>query len=159
MSIDVLANKQRPANILLVEDNYGDVILTRRAFEEAKISNQLYVAKTGEEAVSILNGDDPVLKLDCLDLILLDLNLPQMSGQAVLSNIKSSPVLRHIPVIVLSSSKAEQDVFKCYELHANSYVVKPDSLANFCDTVKKLEQFWFMLVALPDSKDVKEWRQ
>lgn len=159
MSTDILINKQRPANILLVEDNYGDVILTRRAFQEAKIVNKLYVASTGEEAVSMLRKEDEWKDFNLPDLILLDLNLPQMHGQEVLEIIKKEQSLKHIPVIILSSSRADNDVVKSYNLHANGYVVKPVSLDNFHDVVKKLEQFWFTLVVMPDYEAVQHYNK
>lgn len=155
MSIDLSSNKQRPAQVLLIEDNSGDVLLTRRAFKNAKISNQVTVAKTGEEALSILLKEGVYANALSPDLILLDLNLPQMSGQEVLDFVKKNEDLRHIPVIILSSSKAEQDVIQSYNLHANGYVVKPISLDKFNEVVQKLEAFWFTLVVLPDPSDFK----
>lgn len=154
MTTSTIENKHRPARILLVEDNQGDVILTRRAFQEAKIANQLQVAMSGEEAVEMLSREGEWKDL-LPDIILLDLNLPQMNGQDVLKFIKESEHLRHIPVVILSSSNAEQDVVRSYNLHANGYVVKPVSLASFHEVVQKLEQFWFTLVVMPDAKDVR----
>lgn len=151
MTIDLISGKHRPAQILLVEDNIGDVMLTKRAFKTAKIANQITVAQTGEEAIALLEKENALLP----DLILLDLNLPQMSGREVLSHIKNSH-FRHIPVIVLSSSKAEQDVLQSYDLHANGYVIKPISIANFTDVIRKIEDFWFSLVVLPDNSDCQK---
>lgn len=156
MTIASTIDKQRPAQVLLVEDNVGDAMLTKRAFKSAKISNQLTVAKNGEEAIAILLKEGAYSTAETPDLILLDLNLPQMSGQDVLNFIKSNEDLRHIPVLVLSSSKAEQDVIKSYNLHANGYVIKPISIDNFTEVVQKIEAFWFSLVVMPDSSDFKK---
>lgn len=154
MSTTTIQNKQRPARVLLVEDNPGDVILTRRAFQDAKIANEIHVAMTGEEAVAILSKEGQWSAAETPDMVLLDLNLPQMNGQEVLKFIKESKNLRHVPVVILSSSNAEQDVVRSYNLHANGYVVKPVSLSNFNEVVQKLEQFWFTLVIMPDQEDI-----
>ena len=139
-----------------MEDNIGDAMLTKRAFKNAKIANELTVAKSGEEAVAILLKEGDYATASTPDLILLDLNLPQMSGKSVLDYIKNSENLKHIPVIVLSSSKAEQDVIQSYNLHANGYVVKPISIDNFADIIQKIEAFWFALVVMPDQSDLKK---
>lgn len=157
MITDYLIEKRRPARVLLVEDNPGDVILTRRAFAEAKIANDMRVASTGEEALSMLRREGANQGDALPDLILLDMNLPQMHGRDVLDAIKSDPKIRHIPVVMLSSSRAGQDVVGSYNLHANGYVVKPISLENFSEAVHKLEQFWFTLVVLPDEEDAQQW--
>lgn len=149
MTTSSTIDKHRPAQVLLVEDNAGDVMLTKRAFSSAKIANEITVAKSGEEALTILLKEDEHEHAATPDLVLLDLNLPQMSGQDVLSFIKSNDNLKHIPVIVLSSSKAEQDVIKSYNLYANGYVVKPISLDSFSEVIQKIETFWFTLVVLP----------
>ncbi len=155
MTTDIIANKQRPAQVLLIEDNHGDVLLTKRAFKESKIANDLTVAMSGDQALSILRKDGEYAAAITPDLILLDLNLPEISGQDVLKAIKTDDALRHIPVVVLSSSKADQDVVRSYNLHANGYVTKPISLESFHEVVQKLEAFWFTLVVLPDAEDVK----
>lgn len=156
MTIASTIDKHRPAQVLLVEDNVGDAMLTRRAFKSAKIGNQLTIAKSGEEALAILLKQGEYAEALMPDLILLDLNLPQMSGQDVLNFIKNEEQLKHIPVIVLSSSKAEQDVIKSYNLHANGYVVKPISVDNFSEVIQKIEAFWFTLVIMPDSSDLEK---
>lgn len=156
MITNTVQNKQRPARILLVEDNQGDVVLTRRAFQEARIANQLFVAMTGEEAIAMLNKEGDYAEFEVPDLILLDLNLPQMSGQGVLKIIKNDIKLKHIPIVILSSSSAEQDVLGSYNLYANGYVVKPVSLENFNAVIKKLEEFWFTLVVMPDSGNLQQ---
>jgi len=156
MTIDLIQNKARPAQILLVEDNPGDVILTQRALRDSKISNNITVAKTGEIALEMLRKQGEYADTPKPDLIWLDLNLPQMSGQDVLKIIKDDPLLKHIPVVILSSSQATQDVVKSYSLHANGYVVKPANLESLGDVIRKLESFWFTLVVLPDASDVAQ---
>lgn len=156
MTADILTNKHRPARVLLVEDNHGDVILTRRAFKEAEIETQLIVAMTGEDALKMLRREGDFVDTELPDIILLDLNLPQMSGKEVLKNIKEDSELRHIPVVILSSSRAEHDVLGSYGHHANGYLMKPKSLSQFGDVIKKLEAFWFTLVVLPDAEDLKK---
>ena len=150
MTADTLAEKHRPARILLVEDNKGDVLLTKRAFKEGRFANEIIVARTGEEALMHLRKEGEYSGSKAPDIILLDLNLPQMSGQDVLKIIKDDPQLKHIPVVILSSSKANQDVVKSYSLHANGYIVKPVSLESFTEVVKKIEQFWFTVVVMPE---------
>ncbi|MFW0778175.1 MAG: response regulator [Rickettsiales bacterium] len=152
MNLNTVSKRHRPAHVLLVEDNLGDVVLTRRAFEEAKIANHLHVAMTGEDAISMLRKEGEWADLGTPDLVLLDLNLPQMCGQDVLKIIKETPELKHLPVVILSSSCAERDVAKSYDLHANGYVVKPVNLENFNEIVQKLEDFWFTIVVMPDSQ-------
>jgi CheY-like chemotaxis protein len=155
MSAGVLQATTRPAYVLLVEDNHGDVLLTRRAFGQAKTANELMVAASGEEALEMLEKKGSFADLPVPDLILLDLNLPRMGGHMVLATIKQTPALRRIPVVILSSSRAEQDVISSYDLHANGYVVKPNTLEKFKSVVEKLEEFWFNLVVLPNSSDTK----
>lgn len=150
MFVDMIDRKTRSVNILLIEDNEGDVILTKRAFKQAKFLNNLSVVKSGEKALDFIksaNESDSPLP----DLIILDLNLPGMDGQEVLSVIKNSEETKHIPVIVLSSSKAQQDVVKSYSLHANAYMLKPVSLEGFQDAIQKIGNFWFDLVVLQTS--------
>lgn len=142
----LLMHRSRPAEILLVEDNRGDVLLTRKAFQSAQIENRVSVAESGEAALERLRDEDQALP----DLILLDLNLPRMSGRDVLGEIKADERLRHIPVIILSSSAAEQDVARSYAMHANAYVVKPVDLDSFRAAISTIEQFFFFLVELPE---------
>jgi two-component system, chemotaxis family, response regulator Rcp1 len=146
MSIDTLA---RSIDILLVEDNPGDVRLTRELLKGSKIHNNLTVVDNGEDAVAFLHrgADDPHANLP--DLILLDLNLPRKNGVEVLSSIKSDPELRRIPVVVLTSSKAEEDIAKTYDLHANCYISKPVGLEQFAAVVKSIDNFWLSIVKLP----------
>ena len=141
---------EKTVEILLVEDNPGDVLLTREAFSNSKFLNNLHVAEDGEVALDFLNkrnGHEDAVRPD---IILLDLNLPKKDGQEVLLEIKDEPNLRRIPVVVLTSSKAEHDVVKTYDLHANSYIVKPVDLDKFIDIVQAIENFWFKVVVLSD---------
>lgn len=139
----------RQIEILLVEDNPGDVLLTKEAFSEAKIWNNIHVARDGEEALDYLYNEGEFADAVRPDLILLDLNLPKIDGREVLDKVKSHDILKRIPVVVLTSSKAEQDVIKTYDLHANSYVLKPLDLDQFVKVVNAVENFWFSVVTLP----------
>ncbi len=138
-------------DILLVEDNPGDVVLTREALKTAKIENHLHVVGDGEEALQFLSRTDGFADAPRPDLVLLDLNLPKLSGPQVLSSIKSDADLRSIPVIVLSTSDNPDDVSRSYHLYANCYVCKPDELSNFRDLVRKIDDFWFGTAKLPEA--------
>jgi two-component system, chemotaxis family, response regulator Rcp1 len=142
----------RPIEILLVEDNPGDVVLTREALKDARVHNKLHVATDGEEAIAWLKQTGTHENAERPDLILLDLNLPKVDGREVLAQIKSDPELRSIPVVVLTTSKAEEDVLKSYDLHANCYIAKPIDLQQFIAVVKAIEDFWFTIVKLPVSQ-------
>ena len=146
---NLLIREGRPAEIMLVEDNRGDALLAARAFRQAEIENNLTVAETGEKALAMLRREGEYAGLGLPDIILLDLNLPMMSGKDVLAEIKNDDVLRHIPVIILSSSSAPPDIAGSYGLHANAYIVKPFNLENFSDVVRSIEQFFFVLAVLP----------
>ncbi|MGN6209796.1 response regulator [Asticcacaulis sp.] len=146
---NLLIREGRPAEIMLVEDNRGDALLAARAFRQAEIENNLTVAETGEKALAMLRREGEHAGLSLPDIILLDLNLPMMSGKDVLAEIKTDNVLRHIPVIILSSSSAPPDIAGSYGLHANAYIVKPFNLENFSDVVRSIEQFFFVLAVLP----------
>jgi CheY-like chemotaxis protein len=139
----------RPIEILLVEDNAGDVRLTREALKEGKVRNNLSVARDGVEALSFLRREGDFAKAPRPDLILLDLNLPRKDGRDVLSEIKKEETLRRIPVVVLTTSKAEEDIVKTYELHANCYITKPVDLEQFIAVVKSIDDFWLTVVRLP----------
>lgn len=143
----------RPAEILLVEDNPADVRLTREALREGKLRNNLHVAPDGVEALAMLRGTGRYTDAVRPDLILLDLNLPRKDGREVLQEIKADPALRHIPVVVLTSSQAEQDILRAYDLHANCYVTKPVDLDQFMHVVRTIEDFWFTIVKLPVERD------
>jgi two-component system, chemotaxis family, response regulator Rcp1 len=137
--------------ILLVEDNPGDVRLTQEALKEGKVRNKLNVVDDGVKALEFLRRQPPYEDAPRPDLILLDLNLPRMSGREVLEAIKADPGLRNIPVVVLTSSEAERDVVSAYQLHANCYVTKPVDLDQFIHVVRSIEDFWFTIVRLPPS--------
>lgn len=139
----------RPVEILLIEDNPGDARLTREALAEGKVRNNLQVAHDGVEALAFLRQEGRHVQARRPDLILLDLNLPRKNGHEVLREIKSDPRLQKIPVVILTSSSAEEDIAKTYELRANCYVVKPVGLEEFLTIVKSIEDFWLQIVALP----------
>jgi chemotaxis family two-component system response regulator Rcp1 len=138
-----------PFSILLVEDNPGDVRLTIEALEENKFYVDLDVAKDGEEALGFLRQQGQYADARRPNLILLDLNLPRKDGREVLTEIKSDPDLQRIPVVILTTSQAEEDVLRTYNLHANCYVTKPVDLDQFIKVVKSIEEFWFTIVRLP----------
>jgi CheY-like chemotaxis protein len=139
----------RPIEVLLVEDNPGDVRLTREALKEGKVRNNLNVAIDGVEALAYLRREGKYADAVRPDLVLLDLNLPRKDGREVLAEIKGDPALRSIPVVVLTSSQAEQDIVRAYDLHANCYITKPVDLDQFITVVKTIEDFWFTIVKLP----------
>ena len=139
----------RPINILLIEDNPGDVRLTIEALKDCKVSNKVHVAIDGEEAIHFLRKKGKYLEAPKPDLILLDWNLPKKNGSEVLKEIKTDEILRRIPVIVLTTSKAQQDIAKAYDLYANCYITKPVDLNQFLSAVNTIEDFWFSIVKLP----------
>jgi chemotaxis family two-component system response regulator Rcp1 len=139
----------RQIEILLVEDNPGDVRLTVEALKEGKVHNNLNVVNDGMQAMAFLHRENEYSEAPRPDLILLDLNLPKKDGYEVLTEIKKDPTLKHIPVVVLTSSKDEQDVIKTYNLHANCYITKPINLEHFIMVVKSIEDFWLTIVKLP----------
>jgi CheY-like chemotaxis protein len=139
----------KPLDILLVEDNPADVRLTQEAFLEGKILNNLTVARDGVEAMDFLHRRGNHAGAVRPDLILLDLNLPRKDGREVLAEIKSDPSLMRIPVVVLTTSRAEMDIVKSYNLHANCYVVKPVDLDQFINVIKSIDNFWLTAVTLP----------
>lgn len=138
----------RPVNILLVEDNAGDVRLTQEALKECKVLNNLSVVGDGVEAMAFLRREGSYSDAERPDLVLLDLNLPRMDGREVLAAIKGDHSLRRIPVVVLTTSRAEQDILKAYDLHANCYVTKPVDLEQFITVVQSIEEFWVTIVTL-----------
>jgi len=142
----------RPIEILLVEDNQGDVRLTQEALKEGKVRNKLHIARDGVEAMAFLRRQELGADTPRPDLILLDLNLPRKDGREVLAEIKADPDLRRIPVVVLTTSQAEEDIVKSYDLHANCYVTKPVDLDRFIHVVKSVEDFWLEIVRLPASE-------
>ncbi|MGC9999737.1 MAG: response regulator [Bryobacteraceae bacterium] len=139
----------RPVELLLVEDSPGDVRLTKEALKEGRVLNNLTVVNDGEEAVALLRRQGQYANATRPDLILLDLNLPRKSGLEVLAEIKVDPDLKQIPVVVLTTSRAEQDILRTYELHANCYIVKPVDLDQFIGVVQAINSFWLAVVVLP----------
>ena len=137
-------------DILLVEDNPGDVRLTREALKEAKVRNRLYVVSDGVEAIDFLRRRGAHLNAVRPHLILLDLNLPRKDGRAVLAEIKGDEGLRRIPVVILTTSEAEADIVRAYDLHANCYITKPVDLDQFISVVQSIESFWLTIVTLPE---------
>jgi two-component system, chemotaxis family, response regulator Rcp1 len=135
--------------ILMIEDNEGDVFLTREALKVAKVANNLTVARDGIQALELLHRNGKYPAGTRPDLILLDLNLPGRDGRQVLADIKSDPELAAIPVVVLTSSQAEQDIARAYELHANCYIIKPVDFQKLMDIVIAIESFWLSIVKLP----------
>jgi CheY-like chemotaxis protein len=141
----------RIINVLLVEDDPGDVLMTREAFDEY-LHNELAVVTDGAAALAYLRREPPYADASRPDLILLDLNLPRRDGREVLQEIKADDELRRIPVVILTTSKAEEDVLRTYNLHANCYVTKPVDLEKFIVVVKSIDDFWLTVVTLPDGR-------
>jgi chemotaxis family two-component system response regulator Rcp1 len=139
-----------PVEILLVEDNPGDVRLTREALKEGKVYNNLHWARDGVEALEFLRKQGKFADVPRPNIILLDLNLPKKDGREVLSEIKQDEDLKRIPVVILTTSKAEEDVLRSYNLHANCYVTKPVDLEKFIVVVKSIDMFWLTVVTLPN---------
>ena len=139
----------KPIEILLVEDNPGDARLTREALALSKVRNNLHHVRDGEEAVAFLRRQNGYGNAPTPDLVLLDLNLPRRDGREVLEDIKNDAALKHIPVVILTSSQAEEDILRSYRLHANCFITKPVDLEQLTKVVHGIEQFWFTLVRLP----------
>jgi len=139
----------QPINILLIEDNPGDARLTIEALKEGKFNNRLIHVTDGVEALAYLRKQEKYKDAIRPDLILLDLNMPRKDGRETLQEIKSDPDLRRIPVVILTTSKAEEDIFRSYDLHANCYITKPVKLSQFFDVVRNVEDFWLSIVKLP----------
>jgi chemotaxis family two-component system response regulator Rcp1 len=144
-----MKRKVETIDILLVEDNPGDVRLTKEALKDAKVLNEVYVAQDGAEAMQFMHREAQFSNMPTPDLILLDLNLPKKDGREVLAEIKQDPKLKHIPVVILTTSKADEDIIKTYNLHANAYITKPVDLNRFIEIMHTLEEFWFSIVRLP----------
>jgi CheY-like chemotaxis protein len=140
---------REPVEILLAEDNPGDVKLTRKALEKGRLANNLHVVNDGVETMEFLRGEGEYEGRPRPDLVLLDLNMPRKDGREVLEEIKESEQLKRIPVVVLTSSEAEEDVIRSYDLHANAYLTKPVDFDGFIDVVSTLEEFWLQVVKLP----------
>lgn len=142
-------NEGDPIEILLAEDNPGDVRLTEKALDHGNIINNLHVVKNGVEALQFLRQEGEFSDKPRPDLVLLDLNMPKKDGREVMEEMKGDPSLRRIPVVVLTSSEAEEDVVRSYELNANAYLTKPVDFDGFVDIVKRIEDFWFSVVKMP----------
>jgi len=140
----------KPIDILLIEDNPGDVRLTQEAFKDGKVRNKLFVVSDGLEAMDFLHQRDPFKDAPRPDLILLDLNLPKKDGREVLEEIKTETDLRRIPVVILTTSKADEDILRTYDLHANCYIPKPVDLDEFMTVIRSIESFWLTVVKLPN---------
>ena len=139
--------------ILLVEDNPGDVRLAVEALKDSQVPNNLHVVEDGVEALAFLHREGEYADAPRPDLILLDLNLPRKDGREVLANVKADDKLKTIPVVVLTTSEADEDIRKAYDLHANCYITKPTQLDQFIERVKSIEDFWFTAVKLPQGKN------
>ena len=151
MNLSHLQSQFVPINILLVDDDDGDVILTRKALEKGKIFNSLSVVSDGVDAMRFLRQKDEFADSTRPDLILLDLNMPRKDGRETLAEIKQDPNLRNIPVVVLTTSDADQDIGKSYDLQASCYVTKPVDLNQFTSVVQSLKDFWFCVVKFPNN--------
>lgn len=139
-------------HILLIEDNEGDILLTMEAFEDAKIHNKISIARDGQEALLFLDKEGKHADAESPDLVLLDVNLPKKNGHEVLQYIKGSEKLKHIPVIMLTTSASENDIMKSYKNYANCYITKPVEVGDFLKVVASIENFWIKIVQLPSKK-------
>jgi CheY-like chemotaxis protein len=144
-----MSNPLNVIDVLLVEDDPGDALMTQEAFEHHKIRNQLHVVRDGIEALQFLRHEEPYEDAPRPGLILLDLNLPKMDGREVLAEIKADETLRPIPVVVLTTSEAEEDILRSYNLHANAYVTKPVDFDRFIEVVRQIDDFFVTVVKLP----------
>ncbi len=136
-------------NILIVEDNSGDIVLTREAFDEVGLSEKVHISKEGEEAMRFLKKESPFENAPTPDIILLDLNIPKKDGREILADIKNDDELKAIPVIILTTSKSERDILSCYQSYANCYIEKPVDFDQFVDIIASIKDFWLNLVHLP----------
>ena len=147
--MNAMENDTRSIEILLVEDNPGDARLTIEAMREAKVRNRMHVVEDGVEAMAFLRRQGRFGEAPRPDLILRALNLPRKDGREVLAEVKADPALKRIPVVILTTSRAEEDVLRAYDLHANCYVTKPVDLAQFMKIVSQIDEFWVKVVTLP----------
>ena len=139
----------QPIEVLLVEDDPGDELMTREAFDEHKISNRLHIVRDGEQALDFLFHRGEHIHAPKVDLILLDLNLPKYDGRQVLERVRADPDLTHIPVVILTTSSSEEDILRSYKLHANAYVTKPVDVNDFIAAVRQIDEFFLTVVRLP----------
>ncbi|HVE38790.1 MAG TPA: response regulator [Planctomycetota bacterium] len=142
-------NNLRPINLLLVEDSPTDLLMTREALERAKVLLHLHVVEDGIQTMEFLRRSGKYASAPRPDLILLDLNLPRKDGREVLAEIKSDPLLKQIPVVILTTSKADEDIARAYDSHANCFITKPVGFANFNEVMRSIEKFWFTVASLP----------
>ena len=149
MSSSFMENNTHSIEILLVEDNPGDARLTIEAMREAKVRNRMHVVEDGVEAMAFLRRQGRYGEAPRPDLILLDLNMPRKDGREVLAEVKADPDLKRIPVVILTTSRAEEDVLRAYDLHANCYVTKPVDFEQFMRVVREIDEFWVKVVTLP----------
>jgi CheY-like chemotaxis protein len=147
----MLAEAVRPIEVLLVEDDEGDVLMTREALDEGKVFNRLNVVGDGVQAIAYLRREKPYADVIRPDLVLLDLNLPRRDGRQVLAEVKNDPELRRIPIVVLTTSEAEEDVLRSYDLHANAYVTKPVDFDRFVQVIRQIDEFFISVVRLPST--------
>jgi len=148
-TVSISPSLARPAEILLVEDSPGDVRLMQEALREGKVANRVHVVRDGVQAMDFVRQQGEYADAPRPDIILLDLNLPKKDGREVLAELKADPDLRRIPVVILTTSQAEEDILRAYDLHANCYMTKPVDLGQFFALVKDIEQYWLLMVCLP----------
>jgi two-component system, chemotaxis family, response regulator Rcp1 len=146
-------NKAKPIEILLVEDSRMDIKLTQEALQDAKIHNRLHVVMDGDKALDFLYKRGEYVNAPRPDIILLDLNLPRRDGREVLADIKQNPALRRIPVVILTTSQADEDILRSYDLHVNCYITKPVDMHEFLDKIRSLGNFWLSVVSLPQEEE------
>jgi CheY-like chemotaxis protein len=146
-----MTERTKPIEVLLVEDDPGDVVMTREALAESKVMNQLHVVSDGEDAMRFLRRHAPYEDAPRPGLVLLDLNLPRVDGREVLAMVKEDPDLRRIPVVVLTTSQAEEDILRSYDLHANAFISKPVDFDRFLEVVRQVDQFYISVVTLPST--------
>ena len=146
-----MENYLRTVEILLIEDNEADIVLTKNALKTLRLKNNLSVCRNGEEGLNFLYKRNEYADAITPDLVLMDLNMPKVSGMEVLEQLKKDPKLCMIPVIILSTSSAEKDIIKCYQNHANSYIKKPIDFLKFIEVIKEVENYWFSTVQIPSS--------
>lgn len=152
----ILGTDMKIIEILLIEDNPMDALITREALKDAKVANSLNVVEDGEEAMEFLHRKGHYSDAPHPDLIMLDLNLPKKDGREVLKEIKEDPRLKHIPIVILTTSRAEEDILKSYQLHANCFITKPVDLEQFTSVIRSIEDFWFTIVRLPCAEKTDE---
>ncbi|HLN21766.1 MAG TPA: response regulator [Bacteroidales bacterium] len=144
-------------DILIVEDNPGDARLIREVLNDTKVYSSLHIVNDGVEAMDFLHNKGKYAEMPRPDIIILDLNLPKKDGREVLAELKAEEDLKHIPVVIMTISQAEEDILKTYKLHANCYITKPIDLNEFIKVIKSIEDFWFSIVKLPSKNEIKKW--